>query len=313
VAVLNGCVSTPQEPESAGQSLATQPAVETTVTTPAARVPDIAIVVSDDLPVFTAVARELARQHRGRHELYTLGTDDTPATEVERRVQRSDKPAVIAIGREAALLARGVSGKTVVFTQVFNYDDIASAAGVMKGVSATAPPREQFRAWKALAPKLTRVGVITGSHQQALIRDATAAARAHGITLQHVEVRADREMLYAYKQLSPGIQGLWLLPDNRVLSRDTLREVMAFSMKEGKQVLAFHRDLLELGALLSVETDPADVAAHALERLRLFDGKAVPGPAVTPLTRASVHVNATVAKRFGLTVPREFHRMAHAP
>jgi ABC-type uncharacterized transport system substrate-binding protein len=275
-------------------------------------VPDIAVVVSNDLPVFTAVARELARQHGGRHEFFTLGGNESPASEVLRRVQRSDKPAVIAVGREAALLAREVSGKAVVFTQVFNYEDIVPAAGFVKGVSATAPPREQFRAWKALAPRLTRVGVITGSDQQALIRDATAAARAHGITLQHVEVRADREMLYAYKQLSPRIQGLWLLPDNRVLSRDTLREVMAFSMKEGKQVLAFHRDLLELGALLSVETDPADVAARALERLRRFDGKAVAGPAVTPLTRASVRVNETVAKRFGLTVPRELHGMAHA-
>jgi hypothetical protein len=84
-------------------------------------------------------------------------------------------------------------------------------------------------------------------------------------------------------------------------------------MKEGKQVLAFHHDLLELGALLSVETDPADVAAHALERLRSSDGMTVPGLAVTPLTRASVRVNAMVAKRFGLTVPREFQGAARAP
>jgi ABC-type uncharacterized transport system substrate-binding protein len=313
MAVLSGCASTPQQPEGAEQPLLTQPAPDTTVTPPVARVPDIAIVVSDDLPFFVAVARELGRQHGGRHELHTLGANGAPATDVLRRVQLSDKPAVIAIGWEAAVLARGITGKAVVFTQVFNYEDITLAAAFMKGVSATAPPGEQFRAWKALAPKLRHVGVITGSHQQALIRDATAAARAHGITLQHVEVRADREMLYAYKQLSPRIQGLWLLPDDRVLSRDTLREVMAFSMKEGKQVLAFHRDLLELGALLSVETDPADVAARALERLRLFDGKTVPGSAVTPLTRASVRVNAMVARRFGLTVPGEFHRMAHGP
>jgi hypothetical protein len=94
---------------------------------------------------------------------------------------------------------------------------------------------------------LTRIGVITGKDLQELMEKAQAAARENKIRLDHVEARSDKETLYAYKQFSSKMQGLWLVPDNRVLSRDVIRDIMAHSVKEGKQVAVFGRELLGLG------------------------------------------------------------------
>jgi ABC-type uncharacterized transport system substrate-binding protein len=213
-----------------------------TLKTPAP-VSGIAIIVSDNSPAFVGVQREIGKKFPQRVEIFTLG-DESKYAAARNKIQSSDLPVIVAIGLPAAQLAQGLSGKKVIFCQVFNYEDTDLVTPWMKGVSATAPVREQFRVWKALHPKLTRVGVITGKNLQGLMEEAQAAAREYQIRLDHVEARSDKEMLYAYKQLSPKIQGLWLVPDNRVLSRDVIRDIMAHSVKEGKQVAVFGRELL---------------------------------------------------------------------
>jgi ABC-type uncharacterized transport system substrate-binding protein len=186
---------------------------------------------------------------------------------VQKKIQSSDIPLVVSIGLPAARVARGLSGKRVVFCQVFNYEDTDLVTSWMIGVAATPPVNEQFRVWKQLSPRLKRVGVITGKSLRGLMEEAQAAARENGLELVHVEVRSDKETLYAYKQLVPKIQGLWLVPDNRVLSREVIRDVMAHSVREGKQVAVFSHQLLALGGLVSAESGYADIAEQVLERL----------------------------------------------
>ena len=39
--------------------------------------------------------------------------------------------------------------------------------------------------------------------------------------------------------MTHAIDGLWLLPDNRILSPDVVREMMSYSAKHKKQVVVF--------------------------------------------------------------------------
>ena len=273
----------------------------------------IAIIVSDNSPAFVGVQREIGKQFSQRVETYTLGDENRNST-VQKKIQSSDLPVIVAIGLPAARLAQGLSGKKVIFCQVFNYEDTELVTPWMKGVSATAPVREQFRVWKALNPKLTRVGVITGKNLQGLMEEAQAASREYQIRLDHVEARSDKETLYAYKQLSPKIQGLWLVPDNRVLSRDVIRDIMAHSVKAGNQVAVFGRELLGLGGLISAETSYADIAEQVLTRVRQAqEASGVPGAPVIPLTRTVIKINTVMAKRLNLKIPGTLRGMAYAP
>ncbi|OGI47789.1 MAG: hypothetical protein A2151_01200 [Candidatus Muproteobacteria bacterium RBG_16_65_34] len=275
-------------------------------------VPGIDVVLSEDTPVFTAVAREIARRHGGPVETHQLGDDEQRQREVRRRLQESEKPVVVAVGLGAALLVSRLAGKQVVFCQVFNYEEARLPATGMKGVSATPPVREQFRYWKLLSPQIKSVGVVTGPGLKALLAEARAAARAHRIELIHHVARSDKEMLYAYKRMAPKVQGFWLLPDNRVLSRDSVRDLLAFSAKEGKQALVFTPDLLDMGALLSAESEPADVADKVLSWLRPGD-RGANAPAVLPLSRVRVRINAVTASWMNLTLPPGLKEYAYAP
>lgn len=273
--------------------------------------PGIAILMSDRSPAFVGVQREIEKRYPHRIENHYLGGNEAANSAVQKKIQSSDIPLVVSIGLPAARVARGLSGKRVVFCQVFNYEDTDLVTSWMKGVAATPPVNEQFRVWKQLSPRLKRVGVITGKSLRGLMEEAQAAARENGLELVHVEVRSDKETLYAYKQLAPEIQGLWLVPDNRVLSREVIRDVMAHSVREGRQVAVFSHQLLALGGLVSAESDYADIAEKVLERLKQAH-KETEAP-IMPLARATIRINAFMARRLNLTLPGTLQGLAHAP
>ena len=274
----------------------------------------VAILVSKDIPAYSRVSSELAKRLEQRHDMYRLASDPAKNDEIMGHIQQSEHVQVVAIGLRAARAAQKLSGKQVIFCQVFNYRDYGLVAPLMKGISALPRLSEQFRIWKTLDPGLHRVAVITGPNLQPLLSQARLAADAYGIELLHEVVGSDKEMLYAFKRLISQAQGLWLLPDNRVLSGGVIRAVMSYSVREGKQVLVFTPALLKTGGLLSVESTESDVAAQVLTRLRQAYGKeSVPGPDVVPLTKVRFQINARVADHLGLVIPAQYKQFVYEP
>lgn len=273
----------------------------------------IVVLASDASPAFSSVARELSLRHsRQGVELFTLAGEETRNAALLRRIQSSDRTRVVAIGLPAARLARRLEGKQVVFCQVFNHEGANLVTPWMKGVAAVPPPGEQLRAWKAIQPALARVAMLTGPNLKGLVSEARTASREQGIELRVVEVKTDKELLYAFKRIGPTVQGLWLVPDNRVLSRHVLRDVVGYALKEGKSVLAFNRELLSLGAMLSAENDAGDIAETVLQRLDPdAPGREPSGADVWPLRRADIHINALVVSQLGLSLPPSFRDKVH--
>ncbi len=281
---------------------------------PARFLPDVAILVSKDSPAYTGVSSKLSAEFKHRAKTYTLNGNPATLTRAIGEIQWSEQEQVIAVGLQAARAARRLSGKQVIFCQVFNYEDNGLATSWMKGVSMIPNLRRQFRAWKALDPDLQKVGVITGKNKQHVIAQARDAARDLGIDVIHRVVGSDKEMLYAFQRLAPEIQGLWLLPDNRVLSRHVIRSIMSYSVKQGKEVVVFSPQLLEVGGLMSVTSRHTDIAAQVIARLRQALGQPnIPGPEVIPLTEAQIQINTAMAKRLGLVIPQQYRRLAYEP
>ncbi len=275
---------------------------------------DIAIILSDNSPAFTGVLHEIQRQYKNRIEIFSLGNSEAMHPQILKKIQSSASPVVVAIGLPAAHLARNLSGKKVIFCQVFNYENEGLISPSMKGVSAMVPVRDQFRTWKMLAPGLKKVGVITGKNLRGLVEEAYAAASENHLELIHVEVRSDKETLYAYKQLSSKVQGLWLVPDNRVLSRNVIRDMMSYSVKEGIQVVVFSRELLGLGGVMSIEGNYADMAGQVIARVRQAqESSGMPGADLLPLVKNNIRINSVMANRMGMTIPNEFGGLVYAP
>lgn len=296
---ISGCMAT--------SAPATKPVVRDQLPAPARSAPgaaDIEVLISDDVPAYAQVASALSAKLGNGVAVRNLHGDAAQAAKAREQVQASSRNAVIAIGMLAAETARGLRGKSVVFCQVFNYQDGNLVQPWMKGVSALPPASESFRAWRKLDPRVRRIGLITGTNLDHVHADARAAARAIGAEIAVREVGSDRGTLFAFNGLVPEVDGFWLVPDNRILSSEVLRDVLALSVKHGKPVIVFSEDMLRIGGLLSAEAEPQDVAAQVLRRVQEIGAdRAIPGAAVIPLTRARITVNRVVARELGLIKP----------
>jgi len=262
------------------------------------------VLLSDDIPEFATIAREIELRADTEH-LTVLNLDANPANIQRIKAEARDVDQVIAIGLLAATVGLQIDSKRSVFCQVFNYRDYDLISADSKGVNMLPPFDMQLRHWTELDPGLRSVGIIAGPNQDDLIEEARAAAEQHDIDLAVRIVSSDKEALYTFRLLMPDIQGLWLLPDNRILSPEVVREIMANSARHRKQVVVFGENLLGVGGLMSVTSDPGDVAEQVLARLERVsaDGR-LAGPAMTPLTKVHVQFNHEVARHLDLAVPQ---------
>jgi hypothetical protein len=277
------------------------------------RIAEVAILFDAATASAQAVADELAAQlppTRYRITPVPLGSAESPLAELATR-----SLTVVAVGLKAVEAARTqLPGKPIVFCQVFGFEPLLAAGEKIWGVEPTPPAALQLRNWKAVDPTLHRVAVIVADARGSLAAAAAAAGQAASTPVRVMASSSDRETLYLFKRAAPEIDGLWLFPDNRVLSPTVLREVLAYAAAHGVGVLTFNDSLLPWGALLSaapVPTDVADAVHRVLERV--VAGKTADLPAMTPLSAVDVAVNAQVAGALGLPAVATTRWVAREP
>ncbi len=289
-------------------------APETPAPAPVKPAMQVVVLVSEDTPAYSDVANALARQLGKRGSIRYLSGHQVDDLKMVGAYSNDEHKQIVSIGLNASVAAKRLGNRQVVFCQVFNYQDYALLSTRHKGVSMTPSLRKTFITWRALSPRITDIGVISGPGFDDLMQTAKAEARNHGINLHHVVVNSDKEYLYAHKQMAGKVQGYWLLPDNRVLSGLVLRDVMTFSVRNSKQVAVFNDELLKLGGLFSVTTDPQDIAQQVLERLeQAQNADAMPGPDIVYPDKFNLRINAVMAQRLDLAIPGVLKKYANAP
>jgi hypothetical protein len=265
--------------------------------------PPVVILVSEAIPAYQQVADELVKLLPERSTVLYLSPEVRARTQLTSLLKRAEYQQFVAIGLAAAREAKALAGREdeLIFCQVFNYQDYELVGSRAKGVGALPGTAAMYATWSKMSPELKNVGVITGPGLEDVIAAASSVAAGHGIQLQHKVVNTDKEMLFEYKQMASAIQGLWLLPDNRVLSGRIIKEVMSFSVRNSIQVAVFSDDILRLGGLLSVTARSEEIAAKVALRLQeAYRGKGVPGPALLLLEDGDIQVNAAAIKRYNL-------------
>jgi ABC-type uncharacterized transport system substrate-binding protein len=267
------------------------------------------VLLSDDIPAYSAIAEQI-RERAGSDNLTVYNLDGNPANAGRIKAEAAAADRLVAIGLLAASVGREMDGKPMVFCQVFNYQDYDLISPASKGVNLLPPFDAQLDAWRSLSPGLERIGVITGPDQESLVDEIRSATGRQGIELTARTVLSDKEALYAFRRLTPEIQGLWLVPDNRILGPEAVREIMAYSARHQIQVVVFGSNLLGMGALMSVSGVEGDVADQVLSRLdRISAAGKLGGPDMLPLTEVRVEINREVARYLGLDVAENIARL----
>jgi hypothetical protein len=266
--------------------------------------PDVAIVLSAKATAYSEIANQLKVDLKEKAEIFTLSGKEHIDTQIIRAIQSSGRQQVVAIGLRAARATSILKGKQIIFAQVFNYRDHHLVTDSMKGVSTLPPPEKLFNDWKQLSPKLSQVVVVSGKSLAGYINRAKIAASKYNIDLLHRVVNNDKEFIYTVKHLPGVIQGHWLLPDNRVLSRKALKEIMSYNSKQGRQTVVFRPKLLSYGGLFYVTPSSTEISRLVLKRLENSIGKEkIPGKDILPLTDYNIGINPRIASQHGLKIP----------
>lgn len=246
----------------------------------------VVILLSDDIASSTAIAQQIT-QRISNNDYITVNLDGSRAISKSdsQRISDFDPDRIIAIGLLAARIGRNYADIPLVFCQVFNYADHDLITPTSRGVKFLPPFSLQLEVWKEIYPGLRTVGVVTGPNQNDIVAEIESAAKKHQVHVLKRTVASDKEALYAFKRLTPQIDGFWLLPDNRVLSPRVLKEIIAYGRKHGNQTVVFSPQLLDLGADISFSSRDADVAEAVVNLIdNASDRNALQIPAMTSLT-----------------------------
>jgi ABC-type uncharacterized transport system substrate-binding protein len=220
-------------------------------------------------------------------------------------LRRNPKLFTVAIGLPAARFARDELKGPVLFAGVFNYQELLVSGRPIRGVAAMPRLDLQAEDWTKLDPKLRRVGLIVSQSHTDLISEAELAAKIASVSVKSEISGSDLETLYLFKRMASQIDGLWLVPDDQILSPGILCDLLEYAVSHGVRVCVFSDALLDWGALMSASPTPADTA-RTLRRLleRMMAGGAKVVPPLTTTSELVVHLNTQIAGRLGLSTLR---------
>lgn len=311
--LLQGCAQQMPKEQPVVRTAAPKPVVAPVKAKPV-EAKQVVILVSADIPAYSEVATSLAEKLGKRGSIRYLTASRVDNLKLVAEYQNDDHKQIVAIGLGAAVAAKSLPNRQVIFCQVFNYHDYDLLTHRHKGVSMVPSPYKIFSIWHALAPNTTDIGMISGPGFEDLIQIAKTAAKNNGMRLHTEIVGSDKEYQYAYKQMAGSVQGYLLIPDNRVLSGNTLRSVMTFSVRNSKQVAVFSDELLKLGGLFSAGSNKGDIAQQVFNRLEEAQTEdPVPGADIVYATKLNLRINSVMAKRLTMPIPKEYRNYRYEP
>jgi hypothetical protein len=321
LATIAGCASAPPEPPDAPDIVVPEPAPLPPPQREPPPLPDVrpaykpevepfnakaAIVLSDRSPAFEVVATELGSLLE-QPLLYNLSDKSLSPQDAFAGIAESGAAVVIAIGLPATRAATLWSTVPVVYCQVFNFEAPDGLRVPVKGVASIPPLTLQVEAWKQLDPDLQNIGAIVGEGHEDLIAEAKRATEANNVVLHYRIAKSDRETLYKFHRLAPGIDGFWLFPDNRVLSVPVLEKIVSIAARHRVRIAVFNDALLEMGVAVSTASVEADIAATVVSVAeKLVSGTGSTIPDLTPLRDVRIKTSTvTGGQSDTLAVERE--------
>lgn len=285
------------------------PIVKEVIKQPVVEPLDVAIIISRDIGNYHELAAEIGitiSATGGNFRPYYL-YQQQPAALINT-IKEQQHRQVVAIGLKAAKATDSLSDIPVIFCQIYNYQDHQLINEQRKGVTLVPSINKQLSAWKEILPSLTSVGVIIGKGKEHHIDQAEAVASQNGFTLVARTAKSDKELWLEYRRLVQQVDAFWLLPDNRILSKRVLRDMVNYSLKHDTPLLTINGLLLKAGALISAAQINSNVATTVVDRLNAanrHDG--IPGEEVSPLDNARIILNTQVQKRYNIMISKEIN------
>jgi putative tryptophan/tyrosine transport system substrate-binding protein len=173
----------------------------------------------------------------------------------------------------------------------------------MSAVLLDQPLERAVQLLRLALPQHLRIGVLFGPDSASLRPALGRALAVRGLKLVAQTVADGEEDLYpALRAVLDDADLLLALPDRQVFQSANMRNILLAAYRRRVPVLSYSSAHVRAGALLSLHTEPADVARQVASALRQWlAGHGLPAPGLA--ASASVAVNDQVARSLGLSLP----------
>jgi putative tryptophan/tyrosine transport system substrate-binding protein len=238
---------------------------------------------------------------------YDLGGGTSDTRGIIGRIMAAPPKLILAIGPQAAQVAKAeVRGIPVVFLLVRNPRKYGLEGDNIAGISLDVPIEAQLAMYKSLLPTLRVLGVIYDPEKTgALVKEADEVAGKFGLRFLAAPVTSQTEVPASLRSLLGKVDALWLLPDDTVVTPESLTFFLLTAFKQNLPVLTISDAFVEAGALASLSADYTDVGRQACQLSREIEsGRLRPTQAsIVPPTKVNITINLQTAGQLGLVLP----------
>ena len=276
---------------------------------------EIVVLKSSDVGYYTQAVqgfRQALPAHAHMVE-YTLRDGGPDAREVGQSIRAGHPDLVLAVGLNAALAAKlEIPDLPVVFCLVLNPELHGLPAGNMTGVLMKIPHQQHLASIKSVAPRARRIGVLYDEHQQAAtISAAKHQAKLLGLQLIGRAVTKRGEVPGALMALLPQIDLLWVLPDQTVVTDESLPFLLESAFDAKIPLFGFSSTFVQRGALGAVVIEPLDAGIQAAQlAAAILRDPPTGGMRTVQPNHSKLVLNLNTAEYLGLTLAPDLVRMA---
>lgn len=196
---------------------------------------------------------------------YDLQGDMGKSRSLARRIRASDAKVVLAVGLKAALAAKlEIPDIPAIMCLVLDPKKYGLPTSNMVGVSLHIPFEKYLKPLQVLISQVSTIGVLFDPQKTKNLHDQLKQdAKSVGISIVSEEVHGEQEVAKALKALEHKIDALWLIPDNTVLTENTLDFLISATLEANIPVVGFSAGLVQSGAVVGTYLNYADIGRQA--------------------------------------------------
>lgn len=239
--------------------------------------------------------------------IYDLHGDTEEGKRIIQMVKKDGtKPdAILAVGVLAATLAKEhFSDIPVIFCMVINHDRFNLQGTNITGISSEASIEDQFSVLKDILGPHKNVGVIYDPEKtRKIVAEANTVAKQFDFNLVKSEVRLEKDVEPALKNIIQKIDVLWLIPDSTVITKKNLNSIPKITLNCHLPVFSTSDAMVKAGALISVSPDYRETGIQAAQLAqRLLANPATTSLGVQQPKKLKLTLNTLTAKTIGIDI-----------
>ncbi len=240
--------------------------------------------------------------------IYIMDQDmlDNP-TVFAKELELQQFDILVSIGPEALRFVDHLTGKQnapCVYTMVLDPKKIVSSPNLLGcGISLSIPVSYQIRDIRQVLPNVERLGLLFNPEENAVFfQQANLQGFLSGLDIVPLKVSSSREIQTVLQNNWNKIDGLWLIPDQTVISQTLVEFIIKEAVVHKKPVVGYNRFFYDSGAAMAFVFDFEQIGFKTADLVLAELHDLACGPVVPSY---EVLVNVKVMRRLGMPVAGE--------